>query len=108
MANFDSITSERNKKWSYIPDHSYRILMIGGSKSGKINVLINLINEQNDIDKIYLYAKDLGEHEILIKQCKNVGIKHCNIQMHLLSVQIRWMTFMKILMITTQIEKEKS
>ena len=78
MANFDSITSESNKKWSYIPDHSYRILMIGGSKSGKINVLINLINEQNDIDKIYLYAKDLSEHEILIKKRENVGIKYYN------------------------------
>ena len=78
MANFDSITSENNKKWSYIPDHPYRILMIGGSKSGKINVLINLINEQNDIDKIYLYAKDLSEHEILIKNRENVGIKHYN------------------------------
>ena len=52
--------------------------MIGGSKSGKINVLINLINEQNDIDKIYLYAKDLSEQEILIKKRENVGIKHYN------------------------------
>ena len=78
IANFDSITSENNKKWSYIPDHPYRILMIGGSKSGKINGLINLINEQNDIDKIYLYAKDLSEHEILIKKRENVGIKHYN------------------------------
>ena len=42
-------------------------MIIGGSGSGKINPLINLINEQNDIDKIYLYAKDLGKHEILIK-----------------------------------------
>ena len=65
MANFDSITSENNKKWSYIPDHPYRILMTGGSKSGKINVLINLIN-------------DLSEQEILIKKRENVGIKHYN------------------------------
>ena len=33
----------------------------GGSGSGKTNTLLNLINEQRDIDKIYLYAKDLGE-----------------------------------------------
>ena len=52
--------------------------MIGGSKSGKINGLINLINEQNDIDKIYLYAKDLSEHEILIKKRGNAGIEHYN------------------------------
>ena len=41
-----------NKNWPYIPDHPYRILIIGGSGSGKTNALINLINEQNDIDKI--------------------------------------------------------
>ena len=44
-----------------IPDHPYRILIIGGSGSGKTNTLLNLINEQNDIDKIYLYARDLNE-----------------------------------------------
>ena len=68
MANLDSITNKKNKKWWCIPDHPYRFLMIGGSKLGKINALINLINERNDIDKIYLYAKDLREHEILIKK----------------------------------------
>ena len=65
MINLDSITNENNKehneKWSYIPDHPYRILIIGGSVSGKTNALINLINEQNNIDKIYLYARDLSE-----------------------------------------------
>ena len=34
------------------------ILIIGGSGSGKTNALLNLINNQPDIDKIYLYAKD--------------------------------------------------
>ena len=70
MLILDSITNENNKNWPFISDHPYRILIIGGSKSGKINALINLINEQNDIGKIYLYAKDLSEHEILIKQRK--------------------------------------
>ena len=37
--------------WPYIPDHSYRILIIGGSESGKINALLNLINNQLDIGK---------------------------------------------------------
>ena len=41
-----------------IPDHLYRILIIGGSGSGEANALLNLI-KQDDIDKIYLYAKDL-------------------------------------------------
>ena len=42
--------------------------------------MINLISEQNDIDKIYLYARDLREHEYdyLIKKREDVGIKHVN------------------------------
>ena len=82
MINLDSITNENNKKhsekWPYMPDHPYRILIIGGSGSGKTNALINLINEQSDIDKIYLYAKDLSEpkYKYLIKKRKDLGIKH--------------------------------
>ena len=84
MINLDSITSENNKKhnekWPYIPDHPYRTLINGGSRSGKTNTLLNLINEQNDIDKMYLYARDLNKlkYEILIKKRKDVGIKHLN------------------------------
>ena len=84
MINLDSITNENNKeyneKWPFIPDHSYRILIVGGSGSEKTNALLNLINEQSDIDKIYLYAKDLNEpkYEYLIKNHKNTGIKHLN------------------------------
>ena len=42
--------------------------------------MLNLINEQRDIDKIYLHAKDLSEskYEHLIKNRENVGIKHLN------------------------------
>ena len=64
----------------YIPDHPLRILIIGGSGSGKTNVMFNLIKEQGDIDRIYLYAIDLGEpkYEFLIKKCKDAGIKYLN------------------------------
>ena len=62
MINFDDYANEdkteHNLKWLYIPDDTYRILIIGGSGSGKTNALLNLINNQPDIDKIYLYAKD--------------------------------------------------
>ena len=74
MSNLDSITNENhkehNKRWLYIPYHPYRILIIGGSGSGKTNILLHLIREQNVIDKIYLYAKDLSEskYEYLIKK----------------------------------------
>ena len=80
MINLDSITNKNNKKhnekWSYIPDHPYRILIIGGSGSGKTNALVDLTNEQDDIDKIYLYAKTLSQpkYGYLIKKawkCRN-------------------------------------
>ena len=74
------ITKNTMKKRPYIPDHPYRIIIIGGSGSEKTNALINLINEQNDIDKIYLYARDLSEpkYEYLIKKREDAGIKHLN------------------------------
>ena len=83
MINLDNILNnnkEHNEKWSYIPDDPYRILMTGGSGLGKTNTLLNLIHEQKDIDKIYLYAKDLSEpkYEYLIKNRENAGIKHLN------------------------------
>ena len=65
MINFDDVVKENKKKynpnWPQIPDHPYRILIIGGSGSGKTNSLFNLVNQQPDIDKIYLYAKDAFE-----------------------------------------------
>ena len=57
MINFDDYINENkikhNKNWPYIADHPYRILIIGGSGSGKKNLLLNLIENQLDIDKIY-------------------------------------------------------
>ena len=84
MINFDDYTNENiiehNSNWPYIPDHPYRILIIGGSGSGKTNALLNLINNQPDIDKIYLYAKDPYEkkYQYLINKRENVGLNHFN------------------------------
>ena len=82
MINLDSITNENNQehneKWPYIPDHPYRILITDGSGSEQINALLNLMKEQDDTDKIYLYAKNLNEpnYEFLIKKHKDVGTNH--------------------------------
>ena len=64
MSNFVDYANENKTKhnlnWPYIPGLLYRLL-IGSSESGKTNALLNLINNQPDIDKMYLYAKDLYE-----------------------------------------------
>ena len=57
MFNFDYITKENIKEHNpKIPDRPYRILIFGGSGSGKTNALLNLRINEPDIDKIYLYA----------------------------------------------------
>ena len=82
MINFDDYTNENitehNSKWPYIQHHPYRILIIGSSGSGKTNALLNLINNQPDNDKIYLYAKDPYEAKIqyLINKREKVGLDH--------------------------------
>ena len=84
MINFDNYTNEikteHNLKWPYIPDHPYRILIAGGSGSGKTNALLNLINNQSDIDKISLHAKDPYEakYQYLINKREKVGLHYFN------------------------------
>ena len=115
MINFDNYTNENktkhNKNWPYIPDHPYRILMIGGSGSGKTNVLLNLIENQPDIDKIYLYAKDPYEakYQYLINKGESVRINIILMILKLsLSIQMTCAMFTKILIITTRRNKIKS
>ena len=84
MINFDDYVNgnktKHNEKWPCIPDNPYRSLIIGGSGSGKTNLLLNLIENQPDIDKIYLYAKDPYEskYQYLINKRDSVGINHYN------------------------------
>ena len=84
MINFDDYTDENKKehnlKWPYIPDHPCRILIIGGSGSGKTNALLNLINNQLNIDKTYFYAKDPYEakYQYLINKREKTGLDHFN------------------------------
>ena len=84
MISFDGYTNENKTKnnfdWPCIPDHLYRILIIGGSEPGKTNAFANLIIEQPNIDKIYLSAKDLYEskYQFLISKRESTGSKYFN------------------------------
>ena len=82
IINYDDYTNENKRKhnpnWPYIPDHPYRILIIRDSGSRKRNTLLNSIENQPDIDKIYLYAKDPYEskYQYLINKRESVGVNH--------------------------------
>ena len=82
MINFDNYISANESahtlKWPYIPDHPYRVLIVEGPGSGKTNALLNLISNQSDIDRIYLYAKDPYEvkYQYLINKREEVGLDH--------------------------------
>ena len=84
MISFDNYVNENknkhNKNWPYIPGHPYKILITGGSGSGKTNLLLNLIENQPDIDKIYLYAKGPYEakYQYLINKREGAGIDQFN------------------------------
>ena len=84
MINFDDYANEKetdhNSKQSYIRDHSYIVLIIGGSGAEKISALLNLINNQPDIDKICLNAKDRYEskYQFLMNKREITGLKHFN------------------------------
>ena len=58
--------------------YQYRILTIRGSGSGKTNSLLNLINNQPDIDKIYLFANNPygTKYQYLVEKREKVGLKH--------------------------------
>ena len=75
-----SLKIGRNPNWSYIPDHAYRILIIGGLGSSKTNTLLKLKkkekNQQSDTDQVYLQDKDLLEskYHLPVNRRKKVRI----------------------------------
>ena len=86
----------------YIPDHPYRILIIGGSGAGKTNTLLNLISNQPDIDKIYWYAKYPHEakYQFLINKRETAGLKDFNDPKAFIEYSMICKIFTKILMNT--------
>ena len=113
MFDLDDIANKNNKehnnKWPYIPDHPYRVLITGGSGSGKTNALLDLVKKQDDIDEIYLYAKDLSEpkYEFLIKKCDDAEIKHLNNSNSFIECSNTMDDVYENIDDTTQAEKEK-
>ena len=109
----DCVTKEHIKehdtKWTQIPDHPYRILIVGGSESGKTNSLFDLIGLQPDADKIHWYAKDPCEakYQFLTKKRQGSGLKHSNDSKAFMNISMIWLIFMKVLKNTIQIKNAK-
>ena len=80
VKNYDqSVEINHNLNWPYVPDHAYRILIIGGSRwTRRTYVLRNLIKHQQlDIGKIYLYKKGpfRSKYQLLINGREKVRIE---------------------------------
>ena len=113
MFNFDYITKEdikeHNPKWPEIPDHPYQILIIEDSGSEKTNTLLNLINNEPDIDKMYLHAKDPYEekYQLLINKRESTGLKYLKGSKAFIGYSNDMDNIYKILRNTIQIKNEK-
>ena len=64
MKNYDkSVKRNHNPNWPHLPGHPYRIFTIGGSGSGKTNVLLNLLkHHQQDIEKS-IYSSNIHSYQ---------------------------------------------
>ena len=82
MINFDDVVKENikehNPNWLQIPNHSYRVLIIGVSESEKTNSLSNLINQQPEIDKIFFKDPYEAKYQFLINKRESTGLKNFN------------------------------
>ena len=112
MINSDDVVKEdikeQNQIWTQSCNNPYRILIIESSGSGKANSLFNLINEEPDIDKIYLYAKNLfdAKYQFLINKRESM-LMILMILKFLLNNRMTWMIFVKTLNNTTQMKNVK-
>ena len=77
---FDDFIKEHNPNSLEIPHYTYRMLITGGSGSKIVNALLYLINNESDINRIFLYAKYPYEakYQFLINRWESTGSKHLN------------------------------
>ena len=111
MITFDDYGNENktqhNLDWPYIPDWPYRIPIIGGSGSGKRNALWYLINNQPDIDKIYLYEYiKYNLYQFSVNERGSPGLKHFNDPKAFMSIQMICKMFTKILIKTMWVKTQ--
>ena len=84
MIDFGYITKQNLKVhyliWPQITHHLSRILIIGSSRSGKTNALLNLIIHKLCTEEMYLLCKDSYERKyyFLVNKCKGADLKHRN------------------------------
>ena len=84
MVNFDDVvkenTKEYNPNWPQNPSHPQRMLIIGGSGSGKSNSLFNLLYQLSDIDNLYLNVKDSygAKYQLLINKTESTALNYSN------------------------------
>ena len=99
---------ECNSNYPQISNHPYRLLIIAGSESRKLNSLFNLISHQEYIDKIYLYAKDpnKAKYQFLINKRENTDLKYLN-ESNVFIEYSNDMADMKIWKNTIQIKSKK-
>ena len=112
MINFDNTKEnikEPNPNSPEIPDHPYGILIVEGLGIWKTNALLNLINNEPDINKIYLYAKDLNEakYKFLMKNMKILEQSNLMILNLLQNTHMIWVIFIKILQNIIQVRNVK-
>ena len=71
--------------------------------------MLNLINHDPDIDKIYFYAEDPHEakYQLLINKRESTGLSYLMIQKLLLDTQMIWVLIIKILKNTIQTKNKK-
>ena len=83
LKKFDeTVEINHSLNWPYIPYHHYRILTIGGSGSGKTNLLLNLVKSLTTRYRAkFIYTSKINLNQS-IKRKEKKGLKNEKTQKH--------------------------